>query len=398
MSATATQTSGITVLILTVDEEQRSLLQFAVEGTGLARTLNVVAYPANPCDLLLRQIQDAKADVLLVDIPRENPTLALRAVDLLHSEVPKSALFAAGDVNQPQVIIEAMRAGAREFIPRPVQVTVLLEAFARLASSQRRAPGADQRGAVYAVVDAKGGAGATTVAVNLAVALQGLQGSTVLVDLASLGHAALHLNVKPTFTVLDAIANLHRLDASLLEGFLTRCAGGLQLLAGIKEPLPAETAATDFARLLGVLAAHYRYVVVDCSTRYDSSTRAVCDLSDSVLLVTHADVASLWSAAQVHSFLRENGNRDKVRLVLNRYRKIGGFTDADVEALTSTKLLWKLPNQYALISSCIDRGIPVAQNNHNELATSFVGLASSLSGARSGAKRKAFGFLSGLRG
>ena len=58
---------------------------------------------------------------------------------------------------------------------------------------------------------------------NTAVALQELHGGVLLVDFALLGHAALHLNVRPTFGVTDALQNLHRMDTSLLQGLMTTC-------------------------------------------------------------------------------------------------------------------------------------------------------------------------------
>ena len=103
-----------------------------------------------------------------------------------------------------------MRAGVREYIERPTTTTDLLEAFVRLTATRRKPGRESSRGKVFTIVNAKGGSGATTVAVNLALALQSIHHSTALVDLAPLGHCALHLNLKPTFTVSDAIANLHR--------------------------------------------------------------------------------------------------------------------------------------------------------------------------------------------
>jgi hypothetical protein len=87
----------------------------------------------------------------------------------------------------------------------------------------------------------------------------------LLVDFAPLGHAALHLNVRPTFGIVDALQNLHRMDSSLLDGLMTQCKGGLQLLAGPQRPhslLPPwpKWPAVD------LLVAHFRYVIVDCSS------------------------------------------------------------------------------------------------------------------------------------
>ncbi len=104
-------------------------------------------------------------------------------------------------------------------------------------------------------------------------------------DFAPLGHCSLHLNVRPTFGVVDALQNLHRLDASLLEGLMTQCKGGLQLLAGPQQPQSLTPTAAELARLFDLLVAHFRYVVVDCSGRVDQTARLLCDLSNAVLLV-----------------------------------------------------------------------------------------------------------------
>jgi len=124
--------------------------------------------------------------------------------------------------------------------------------------------------------------------------------------------------------------------------------------------------------------SQYRYVVVDSSTRLDAATRLVCNLSEHVLLVAHTDVASLWSAARVLQYLGESGGRERVGLVLNRFRKIPGFSESDAETATGAKLLWKIPNHYFAVSNSIDRGVPVIQQNHSEIARSFSGLATTL--------------------
>jgi pilus assembly protein CpaE len=335
-------------------------------------------------------VQNASPDVVLVDIPVDSPSAALRAIEMFHQEVPGCAIFAVGAMSQPQVIVNAMRAGAREYIERPTTTTELLEAFVRLTAAQRKKPNEGQRGKVFTVINAKGGTGATTVAVNVALALQASHGNVALVDLAPLGHVSLHLNLKPLFTVADAVRNLHRLDSSLLESFMTRHPDGLQLLAGTSTPGAVEPSSAEFARLFDMLVSHYRYVVVDASTRLDGATRLVCNLSECVLLVAHTDVASLWSAARVLQYLGESGGRDRVKLVLNRFRKIPGFSESDAESATGAKLLWKIPNQYFAVSSAIDRGIPVLQQNHSEIARSFTGLAAALTQDEAESKRSSW--------
>jgi pilus assembly protein CpaE len=381
----------LSVVIVAPDDEQRAVLQVLVEGTSVARVVHTHGnFPVSAADPLMHRIQVIKADVVLVDIPTDNAIVALRGIELIHQEMPALAIFAIGSISQPQVIVGAMRSGAREFIERPTTTTDLLEAFVRLTAIKRKVNKEGTSGKLFSVINAKGGNGATTVAVNLALALQAAHGSTALVDLAPLGHAALHMNLKPLFNVTDAIRNLHRLDSSLLESFMTRHTGGLQLLAGTNVPVTVEPSTADFARLFDMLMGQFRYVVVDASTRIDPTSRLICTLSQSVLMVVNADVTSLWSAARVHEYLAETGDREKISMVLNRFRKIPGFSESDAEAAAGVKLLWKIPNQYFAVSTAIDRGVPVAAQNNTEIARAFAGLAARLTENDLDVKRKAW--------
>ena len=366
----------LSVAVFATDNDQRAVLQVLVDGTSVART--VCSNPTMPLaanDPVIRRTQAFAPDVVMVDIATDGITAALRAVELLHQELPNSALFAVGPMTQPQLIVSAMRAGVREYIERPTTTTDLLEAFVRLTATRRKPGHESSRGKVFTIVNAKGGSGATTVAVNLALALQSVHHSTALVDLAPLGHCALHLNLKPAFTISDALTNLHRLDSKLLESFMARNDRGLQLLAGPAVPTAVEPSAADFARLFDTLVGLFHYIVVDASSRLDSATRLISNLSEKILLIAHADVASLWSAGRVAQYLGESGSRDRFALVLNRYRKVAGFNEAETEAAIGAPVLWRIPNQYFAVSSAIDRGVPLMQQGNTEISRSIAGLA-----------------------
>jgi pilus assembly protein CpaE len=177
------------------------------------------------------------------------------------------------------------------------------------------------------------------------------------------------------------------LDSSLLESFTTRHAGGLQLLAGASSPAEVQPSPSEVARLFDLLASYFQFVVVDLSTRMDAITRLVCDLSQTVLIVAGTDVASLWSAARIQQFLCENNGRDRMRLVLNRFRKIQGFQESEAESASGLTLLWKVPNHYPAVSGAIYRGVPLMQQNRSELTRAFTGLAEKLTETEAAAKR-----------
>jgi pilus assembly protein CpaE len=366
----------LSVAVFATDNDQRAVLQVLVDGTSVARTVcSNAEMPVAANGPAIRKTRALTPDVVLVDIAADGVGAALRAIELLHQELPTAAVFAIGPMTQPQLIVNAMRAGVREYIERPTTTTDLLEAFVRLTTTRRKPGHESMRGKVFTIVNAKGGNGATTIAVNLALALQSIHHSTALLDLAPLGHCALHLNLKPAFTVSDAIANLHRLDSSLLDSFMAHHERGLQVLAGPTIPTHIEPSASDFARLLDTMVGAFHYLVIDASSRLDSATRLVCNLSEKILLVAHADVASLWSAGRVAQYLGESGSRDRFALVLNRYRKVPGFDEAQTEAAIGAPVLWRIPNQYFAVSTAIDRGVPLMQQGNTEFARSISGLA-----------------------
>jgi len=373
---------GIAIALLTEDREQSAILTNRLESTHLTRMVfSNVGFPIGPSDAVLRQLQDQRAEIVLVDIDPQNPQKAIRTIELIHSTTNEITIFALGEMSQPLNIVSAMRAGAREFLDRAATPEMLIEAFARFTSSLSRAQRSAGKARIFTFLNAKGGAGATTTAVNTAVALQQTHGQVVLVDFALLGHCALQLNLRPQFTVTDALQNLHRMDGALLDGLMTPYRSGLHLLAGTQQPNATIPTASEIARLFDLLVSQYNFVVVDCSGRLDAATQIICDLSNAALLVTQTDVVSLWSAGRIQTFLQEGAGRDRLRIVLNRFKKIPGFTDEDVEKATNCKVLWKVPNNFQVIGPAIDKGNPVALQEHHEVGRSYHGLASELAGA-----------------
>jgi pilus assembly protein CpaE len=367
--------SELTVAVIASEEDQRAILKMMVDGTAVARCMQTLsAYPAAATDPLLRRLKDLDPDVVIYDVPGSSAAQAVKSIEVLHIEMPRTAIVAVGEMTQPHIIVQAMRAGGREYLERPTSVNSLLDAFLRLSSMHRKSDKKGERGKIVAVINAKGGSGATTIAVNTALSLQARHGSTLLVDLASLGHTALHMNLKPAFTLADALHNLNRLDSVLLDTFVTRHNSGVSLLAGFKELGSNEGMGPELARLFDVVVGVYRYVVVDLSSRLDGCARLVSELADYVLLIANMDVPSLWSAHKIREYLNQTASSDKIRIVLNRYKKIPGLDDADVETATHSKIMWKIPNQFPAISTSIERGIPVAHVNHTDIARSFGGL------------------------
>lgn len=369
---------GVAVALLAEDQDRLAVLQHRVEATSAARTVFThTGFPNNATDVILRQIQDLRAEVVVVDIEPGRAQRAISAIEQLKNSTNDLSIFAVGEMDHPPTIVAAMRAGACEYLERGADHIPLQEALGRFLSSRARSINSAGRARVLTFMNAKGGSGATTLAVNTALALQQEHGATLLVDFGILGHAALHLNVRPVFGLFDALQNLHRMDAALLKGFITVARRDLHLLAGMSQVAGLAPTASELARLFDLLVSHYQYVVVDCSSRMDEISHMIAGLSHEVLLVSQTDVAALWSTNRMRAWLDETGSDGKIRAVLNRYKKIAGFDEDDVQKATNCKVAWKVPNSYHPVASAIDRGEPLIMHD-SDLSRSIRGMAAML--------------------
>src|SRR5271156_3550030 len=180
---------GIAVALLSEDRERLSELQSRLEATRLARVVfSNVGFPTGGTDAILRQIQDLSAEVVVVDISAANPQPAIKAIELIQANTLQLAIFANGTMQQPATIVASMRAGAGEYLDESVGGGAFLEALTPFSSNRPRTRGGAGKARLFPFLSAKGGAGATTAAVNTAVALQQAYGNSVLVDFAPVGH------------------------------------------------------------------------------------------------------------------------------------------------------------------------------------------------------------------
>lgn len=371
--------------VIARDEASRQQIEAALEATGRAvmagRALGMPAV-LQAADPQLRQLLAQLPDAVLIEAGGDDPDAAYRLVAWIRAQMPVATIMVAGPMEPPQRIVQAMRAGANEYLESPVRAAALEEALTHCSASRSPDPRAASRGKLMAVLGARGGCGATTVAVNLALALHQQRRendpAVVLLDAAPLGHTALHLNLKPQFTIADLLSHAQRLDAALLTSLMVRHGSGLELLAGASAPLD-RVGDVDHKAWVELLAQSFPMVVVDLSARLDKLTQAVLEQADRILFVSQTDMVSLWSAAKVRQYL-DAATRLRFELVLNRYTGTPEVDLAALESITHTPVLWKLPNAHALVEEAIEHGQPPVAKPDSELAKSYLDLAATLLG------------------
>src|ERR1700736_4995985 len=224
----------LTVAIASGDPTSSAQLLASLQQTGMVKSVKQWAIPADK----LPDSAELLPDVVFLDLSRDpEPYFAFAAQ--LRRIRPAVKLIACSSAVPPnhQLLLEAMRCGVQDFLPKPVDPGTLREMLSRfLEDIESRDHSSLEK--LIVVMGSKGGVGATTVAVNLGVQLSTFARKRVaLLDFAQpLGNVHLLLDLHPKFTVRDAVDNMDRLDSHFFAGLLTRHKTKLEVLGGVTQP------------------------------------------------------------------------------------------------------------------------------------------------------------------
>lgn len=381
--------TNLKVGIISKTEETSQLLRAQVDATRLASVkLDAHEYCSNKSDALARRFAEAKPDIIVIDLEDANGGVACLGV--LHSVLPQSWLLVSTSLSDSRFLMEAVRAGAREFLPKPITPERLADAFRRFVAEVQQPAKTVADGKIYCVAPAKSGNGATTVAVNVATALADAPDTRVaLIDLSRpLGDAAAYLNLRPKYNVADALGAADRLDSILLQSY-ANAAGNLSVLGGPDAYHPERFAAEELPRLLDVAGRTYTHTVIDLPVALDPrEMRVFEEVCTQFLLVLTPELPSVWRANRLLRFLDDYNLRDRLRLVLNRSGKEDQMDQSDVQKTLERPVFWRLPNDYQAAMQAISAGKAMVSLNGSSLSRSCRELAQRISGVSRAEKRR----------
>ena len=314
-------------------------------------------------------------DLFVVDIRGDVPS-GLAAIERLRATHTTTAIFAVAMAAEPDLILQAMRAGANEFFMWPVPEEAFQGAVRRTHTRRESAHASAKPPSVTLVFfGAKGGAGTTTVSVNCAVELARItKRQTVIVDLKpGFGEVALFLGVRPRFTVLDALENLHRMDKDFLRELLAKHKSGLDILAGSEQfDRPNAQDAGAVEELLRVLAKTYDYVIIDTGNVINTVVAAALYAADTIFLVTNPDVPSIRNAQRLVDRVRQLGaGSERVKILLNRVSDQHLIAPKQIETALGYGIHHKFSSDYQTVSTALNSGVPLSMTNNSEIAGQF---------------------------
>ena len=388
----------LSAIIISPDEEFRDHIRDLLEASDQVEIRAELNNFYSALDSwIFDEIRSMEPDIIVVDLTpdKEQGILTIEKI----AEISKhSHIFVSGDNTDADMILRAMRSGAKEFLSKPVDSNNLHTAIERISKVHAVVNKEKKRyGKCFTFFSAKGGTGSTVISTNFAVSLaEQTKKPTILVDLdMQLGEVSLFLGIKPAFNIVDVADNIHRMDPSLLKGFVKKHDSGLDVLSAPDSLDKVESVgASQVGQILQFLKSNYEYIVVDTSNSFDDYTVAALDQSSTIFLISNTDLPSLRNAQRCLSIFERMGyKKDKIQLLINRYQKSLEIRAKDIEETLSFPVYWFFPNDWPTIINSVNSGMPLSSVNHTDIAnsfTQFVQQVAKIQGAKLPEKKKGF--------
>lgn len=356
--------------------EVREELEKILSATEGFQVENSDAPPS--CDLLILEIGE--------DLERE-----FQLVHNIQDSGMAREIFLTSSRVDPDLLIRALRAGAKEFFPQPIKKEevnlALLKFRERKEKGKLEVDGEKKKGTIIDVIGSKGGVGNTTVAVNLAASLIESPGSPLvaLVDMNLLfGEIPIFLNIESVFNWGEIARNITRLDATYLMGILSKHSSGVYVLSS-PTGLDGVNVATPeiIEKLLGLMRNVFDYIVIDGGQALDDISLKILEMSDIVLLVAILSLPCLTNVKRLLWIFQKLGypQKEDIKIIVNRHHKKKAVISLkEAEESINQKVFWFIPNDYPTTMSAINQGktllsvAPGAEVSKNlkELASRFI--------------------------
>jgi pilus assembly protein CpaE len=333
---------------------------------------------AKSCDLLILEIgEDLKGEFQLIHSLQHSGTVG--------------TIFLTSPRLEPAVLLEALRAGAKEFFSQPINGEEVRNALLKFRDGRTRTPSSAEKkkkkGKILQVLGSKGGVGVTTAAVNLAAGLAELDRSrsVALVDMNLIfGEIPIFLDIKSSFDWGEVVKNISRVDATLLKSILFKHPCGISVLTS-PAGLDGVNRATPeiLGKLLEAMQGTFDYTVVDGGQSIDDLSLKALEMSDKVFLVATLSLPCLTNIKRLLWTFEKLGypGKEKIKIVINRYQKASLISLKEAKESIGHDIFWQIPNDFQTTMAAINQGKVIFEvGNGAEICRSFRELAASILG------------------
>ena len=334
---------------------------------------------------------ELQPDLVLMDINMPGVD-GITASERISQQVPFCQIIMMSVQGESDYLRRSMLAGAREFLIKPFSSDELISSVRRvyqLGASRRQAmpmmtqmpagmtptseaaPRAD--GKIVSVFSAKGGVGCSTIAVNLAIALQqNAAGKVALVDTSlQFGDIGVLLNLYASRTIADLAVHADELDTELIEDIFISHSSGVRALLSPPRPEEADTVTPKLITdVLERLRTMFDIIIVDTSNVLDDVVLNVLDVSDKIIVVTTPEIPAIKNAKLLFEVTEAlDYDRDRIMFVLNKADKRVNIRAEDIEANIKYKIEGELPLDERAVTNAVNQGVPYVLGDKNSQLT-----------------------------
>ncbi|MFN8490666.1 MAG: cellulose synthase operon protein YhjQ/BcsQ [Caldilineaceae bacterium] len=339
----------------TVDAQRVEIIGQVISGQGW----QILPFVAQP--MRIDWLQQLQADLILIDLDLPN---ALSQVADLKRTLPGVPVLVLATQEHLVKLQDAFLAGAADFVSFPVDKSYFTATVQRVLQTRSNAimlPSPTKSSRMIAVTSLRGGAGRSTVAANLAIALhQHTKTETILTEAHhSMGHLSLMLNLHPRHTLANLTEGEH-FDRDIVQAYLQQHSSGIHLLAAPTElPQLVELTTETWRQTLNLLAEIAPYVVVDTAAAADDILSEVLMRADDIVIVSTPDIPGLRCTVNLLETLRaEEAIRARIHVILNRAGVRGGLDANMVQKQLKEKDFITIPEDTPLATYALNRGVP----------------------------------------
>lgn len=345
-------------VVICPNRELRGLTEAALEPIGGLTLLRAFDHYPTPIELS-RFLRAQGPNLVFVSVESVKEALATNTE--LESSCPGIQIIAIEHTCEPQVLLEVMRSGVREFLTPPFERALVMDALRRVQEVLERKPVAmESTDLLYSFLPSKAGVGTSTIALNTAVALSKIQKTRAFLgdfDLSS-GMVRFMLKLENTYSVIDAAERSDDIDEQFWPQLITSM-GSLDILHAGKMNPNFRMEPGQMRNLLQFVRRNYRVICADLSGNLERYSTELMHESKRIFLVCTPEIPSLHLAKEKYQYLQTLDLGDRVSVLLNRCQKRPVISASQIESLLGLPIQMTFPNDYQGVTHALAEGRPI---------------------------------------